>query len=256
MPNPDGETNRGGERLRVPTTALSAGTHVLSDEATRYVTRVHRKRPGDVIELFDPQSGTYASAVVGTLQRRALQCEVSEVRVGLRCGCAGLHLVQGLGKGDKPERVVRDAVALGAACVTLVQSLRSVARADGANDHKRERLVRIAVEAARQCARSNIPSLDVTSDWSQVHARYSREFGVVLQPQVAAPSIEAVLDSASPAPTAVVVYVGPEGGFDDREVAELTSRGALPASLGELVLRSELAAVVALARIGAVLTRG
>src|SRR5690606_24182855 len=130
---------------------------------------------------------------------------VAHVRIGTLCGWSGLHLVLGMSKGDKAERVARDAVALGVASVTLVQCNRSVVRLAGTESTKRERLVRVAVEAARQCGRSNIPDLYVDNDWDGIWERHRHSFGVVLYPATAAPSVEAVIRSRDPVPAEVVV---------------------------------------------------
>lgn len=200
--------------------------------------------------LFDPELGLEADAVISAVDNKHVQCEVGPTRVGERVGVLGLHLVQGLGKGDKPEQVVRDAVVLGAQSVCFVICERSVAQATDRDAAKKERLTRVAVDAARQSGRSNLPGIRYGVAFDAAVDEDGDASALVLHPDDAALSLEAVL-SAPPAMRQVKTWIGPEGGFSERELRQLMARHARLASLGGLVLRTELAAVVALARIGA-----
>lgn len=238
----------------------------MGDEASHYIARVHRQGVGDTVLLFDPANGTEALAEIVAVEGKRVRCRVSEVQAGTRRGVLGLHLVQGLGKGDKPEQVVRDGVVLGAQSIRFVVCERSVAQSTDRDAAKLERLMRIATEAARQCGRSNLPTIELGVGFEEALARGDTpvsgrqsvddsggESTLVLHPGDSLPLVEVVVDRALVRKPSVelAVWVGPEGGFTDHELAQLAARGATLASLGDLVLRTELAAIVALARVGA-----
>lgn len=268
----------------------------LGDEASHYVARVHRCAVGQTVLLFDAAQGTEAAAEIVTVQGKRVTCRVHEVTVGTRRGVVGLHLVQGLGKGDKPDQIVRDGVVLGVQSIRFVVCERSVAQATDRDAVKLERLTRIATEAARQCGRSNLPRLELgvrfdaalpglrrevdsdgekrrrdgggtdaekrrgdgpAADGQQGRGDGPGELALVLHPDEDSAPVEAVVTRAVERDPAlrIAIWVGPEGGFSERELELLSHHGAARASLGELVLRTELAAIVATARVGACLAR-
>lgn len=236
--------------LRVPTLTLASGPLTLPREASHYVARVHRRQPGDALVLFDPERGLEADATIRDVDNKDVLCDVEPPRVGERVGVLGLHLVQGLGKGDKPEQVLRDAVVLGAQSVSFVVCERSVAQSTERDTAKRERLTRIAVDAARQCGRSNLPEIRFGLGFDAALEQDAGASPLVLHPDETALPLEAAL-SAPPRVVAVKTWIGPEGGFSDNELQRLAQHNGRLASLGRLVLRTELAAVVALTRVGA-----
>ena len=108
-----------------------------------------------------PSTRTLSSKRDATLADGAhstLKCTLDGVpRAAARIASSGIVLVQALGKGNKTEQVVRSATALGVAELHLVESARSVARAGDRADSKRARLESIALDAARQSLRGDVP---------------------------------------------------------------------------------------------------
>lgn len=236
--------------LRVATAGLKSGEHLLTGDEAHYVQRVHRMAVGDDVWLFDPDEGVEALATITAFAGRGVACRVGEVKEGTRRGVPGLRLIQGLGKGDKGEQVVKHAVALGVQSIEFVVCERSVSRPTARDGEKEQRLRRVAVDVARQCGRSNVPAIGMSLPWAQTIASATATGLVVaLHTDPAATPLEVMLTSTNP--DVVTIVVGPEGGLSDNEVLVLREQGARFASLGELILRTELAAVVALARAGA-----
>ena len=229
--------------LRVPLDHLAAGIHALPEAAARYVTRVHRRKLGDRLCLFEPGAALEADAELVGGPAPAVWCRVDEPRPsGYRP--LPIHLIQGLGKGDKPDEVIRAATALGAARVGVAQTERSVARlADDRGVARVERWTRIAVEAARQSGRGDIPQLSGPEPLADALARVTAPLRITL-----APGAEPLLARlrAWRADQDVALLVGPEGGLDERELELAGRAGFVPASLGTTVLRTELAGVAAL----------
>ncbi|HVU04890.1 MAG TPA: RsmE family RNA methyltransferase [Polyangiaceae bacterium] len=230
-------------RFRVPLSPLGSGAATLDADAGRYVARVHRLGPGDHLTLFDPDSGTEADATI-VRSHPEVVCDVGPLRAG-RVPSRAVTLVQALGKGDKPEQVVRDATALSVTRIVFVEAERSVPRVGDRAEAKRVRLRAVAVDAARQSGRGNVPEIVAAVP---LHAAF-RELppgtvSLCLSPG-APESFGAVLARVSPdAP--VAVFVGPEGGFTDGELSVLRVSGATLVSFGDLVLRTETAAAAVL----------
>ena len=227
---------------RVPLAGLEAGERTLDAKTARYLVDVLRLRAGDVFLAFDSDAHLEADA---TLAEGAL-CVIGEVRGATRAVATGIVLVQALGKGDKTEQVVRSATALGVAAVHLVESARSVARAGERSDAKRARLESIALDAARQCGRGDVPKIvgphalsRELAEWREVPA-----LKLCLVPG-AARSLRSLTETWSVG-SPIALLVGPEGGLADEELAEAEAAGFVAASFGELVLRTEIAGIAAL----------
>lgn len=235
--------------VRVIQPGIAPGELRLTPEAHHYVLRVHRLRVADSLVLVDPWRGVEAPAELLAASNKEALARVGQLRPGAHPGHVGLQLVQGLGKGDKLERVLRDAVALGAEQIWVVKSERSVPEGAG-SDHKRERWLAIALDAVRQCERADLPLVSGPLSSEQVLQQTPGALRVILHPSPAARPLLALLRerwSRQPAAPALQLWVGPEGGFAPAELALLEADGASFASLGELILRTELAAGVALA---------
>lgn len=228
------------QTLRVPISALTAGVLTLEPAVARYVTRVHRLRPGDEFAVFDPEQGLEGVARLLT-HEPAVSCDVRELRAGGRPGIAQLRLVQALGKADKPERVIRDATALGIGRISFVQSERSVAKLTPRSVSKAARWRSLALETARQSLRTDLPRIDEPARLDQLLQ------APVLGPEwVLHPDAEVPLAGLTRSEQPTTLFVGPEGGFSPIELRRFEERGAVLVSLGPWVLRTELAATAAL----------
>jgi 16S rRNA (uracil1498-N3)-methyltransferase len=229
--------------LRVPFEELSAGVRPLPGALARYVTRVRRLSVGARLALFDPGTGMEAAAELVLGSGSDVWCRIETPHPsGYRP--LPIHLLQGLAKADKPDEAIRAATALGASRVTLVRTERSVARLSSERGEARlERWKRIAVEAARQSGRGDVPSVAGPLALEEALAAEHAPFRLTLAPH-AAPLFERL--AGWEASVAIALLVGPEGGFDERELDAAGVAGFLPASLGDTTLRTELAGVAAL----------
>jgi 16S rRNA (uracil1498-N3)-methyltransferase len=209
----------------------------------RYVTRVHRLAPGDSLSCFDPASAMEADGTLADAPGEGMFCDVGELRPS-PYRALPITLIQGLAKGMKPDLTLRDATALGVERVLFVATEHAVVQllAERAAS-RQERWRRIAAEAARQSGRGNLPIVDgpLSFEAGLASARESRR--ITLLPG-AAPLFEQ-LGGLEPGGS-VALLVGPEGGLSEREVEQSREAGFIPASLGALVLRTELAAPAAL----------
>ncbi len=228
--------------LRLPLVALSEGERELPEDTSRYVCRVHRLTPGSSLTVFDPVAALEADALLLHAGQRA-RVQVGAPRPASRLPRRPVTLLQALGKGDKPESVVDAATVLGVTRLVFVQSQRSVVRWDERRGEGRlERWRRVAVAAARQSGRGDLPELlgpVSLDDAAQLVPEAARR--VVLSPG-APRRLAAVVGGARD----VALAIGPEGGLSEPETQQLERHGFQPASFGELVLRTETATVAAL----------
>lgn len=229
---------------------LAAGVVVLDHDASRYVRDVRRLKPGDGFVAFDPEARVEADArVVGLEPRSGVRVELAAPRPATLLPLRQVTLVQCVGKADKLDAVVRDATELGATAVLPARSERTVAARD--SDAALSRYRRIALEAARQCGRGDLPRLAPPRPLLEVLGELDAPLKALLEPS-AARDLRELIDPA-PASTPVALVIGPEGGFSERELARAGQVGFLPVRLGCTILRTETAATAAL---GALLVLG
>lgn len=229
--------------LRVAVEGLAPGELRLAGDAAHYVLRVHRQAPGATLALFDPLAALEADATLVAADKRGALCEVTGVRPS-PYRAHPIELLQAVGKGDKPERIIRDATALGVARIVLVQTERTVVKLDGERaEARRERWQRVAVDAARQSERGDVPRIAGPVPLEAALEAVSASERLVLAPG-AEPLGDRLVRWSLPSPLAFVV--GPEGGLSDAELAAARARAFDPVSLGGTILRTELAGIAAL----------
>jgi len=235
--------------IRCAVVPLREGRHTLEPEVARYLLRVHRLRQGDAFIAFDPEARVEALARLVTDHPKAPVCEIATPVAATLVSTLPVTLLQALGKGDKLDRVVRDATQLGAQRIVLCQTERSIPEFAGKQRDKERRYARIALEAARQSGRGDVPVLEGPLALTAALASVA-DASLKLAFHAAGETNLRQLFSKQPAPPAsVAACVGPEGGLSDTELDELALSGFSLVRLGPFTLRTETAAIAALAAI-------
>jgi 16S rRNA (uracil1498-N3)-methyltransferase len=239
-------------RLHVEPARMAGPAVVIADEDHRYLTRVLRLGAGDRVTLFDGE-GNEAEAEIVRVGPRASEAHVLERRRAPAPEGPQVTLIQGLARGEKLDLVVQKATELGVHRVIPVATERSVLTLDHMRStSRRARWQKIAREAARQCGRADLPEIEsVTSFGVAIDAAPRDALKLLFWEGARTARLKDALPGPdSPPPAAVVVAVGPEGGFSDGEVARAREAGFAVAGLGPRILRTETAALVALAVVG------
>lgn len=206
-----------------------------------HIAKALRMRPGEALTLCDGK-GTDFDGVLETVTDRQVTVRITASRPSQAEPTLAVTLYQGLPKGDKMDWIIQKAVELGVTAVVPVATRRSVARLEGKADKKQERWQRIAAEAAGQCGRGILPSVERPLSWSQALSRLSGEPALVFYEGGGRPLRELV----TPSTRRLSVFVGPEGGFDPEEIDAIRRQGGGVATLGPRILRCETAPLAAL----------
>jgi 16S rRNA (uracil1498-N3)-methyltransferase len=239
-------------RLAVAEPLASGGLLALSGEQAHYLLNVMRLKPGAEVLAFNGRDGEWAARL------EAAGSRLAALRIERRTRAfqspPDLWLLLALVKRGPLETIVEKAVELGAAQIQLLTSRRT-----NAERTRVDRLQRIAVEAAEQTGRLDVPEVrgpdrldDVLDAWDPARGLMfcdesgddpSAEWG---GPRGRArPALEALSAGAGAAPWAILI--GPEGGFDPAERAKLRSLPFVtPVTLGPRILRADTAAIAAL----------
>ncbi len=221
----------------------------LSEEDRHHAVSVLRVRAGEEIEAVDPAGGVWRMRV-----EHATRDELVAAPLGYEPPAERRRprvvLVQGVAKGDKMDAIVRQAVEVGADEIVPVLTERSVVKLDPQKRAERAaRWQRIARSAAEQAHRTSVPAVREPVALDSVGRELCADEALVVlwEDECAKTLAEALAPSRGRADARVMLVVGPEGGLSRAEVDALRAAGAVTATLGGTILRTETAAVVAVA---------
>jgi len=160
-------------------------------------------------------------------------------------------LAAGILKGDHMEAIVRDATMMGAAeIVPLVTEHVSVPKKAWQGSAALERWQRVAVASAKQCGRAVVPEITAPAELATVLSRHAGQSIVMfVEPSVGADATPAA-GLALAKGGALLVFIGPEGGWSAAEVTQARTAGAVLAHLGPRTIRADAMATAALAAMG------
>ncbi|MBC7807254.1 MAG: 16S rRNA (uracil(1498)-N(3))-methyltransferase [Akkermansiaceae bacterium] len=239
-------------RFFVPPPAIQGDTITLPPDAAHHAVGVLRMREGEEIIVHDNTGDGYRCRLTRVQSKVTVATVESRFTVPTEPKTR-LTVAQVLPKtGEKIEQVLQHGTEVGASGFVLFQSERSVARMEQKDkiEKRLERWQGIVQGAAEQSGRGRLPTVewerhapDITRRIGEWDAAIALHEGATLALRDALQA-ERIADA-----TRLLILVGPEGGFTDGEVAGFAGAGATPVSLGARVLRTETAALVALAQI-------
>ena len=218
---------------------------VLRGDRAHQIANVLRLRPGGRITLV--RNGIESVVVLEAVdadevQGRVVESRPVEAEPGVR-----LTLAIPILRGERTEQVIAAVTQLGVTGIVPFFSARSVVRALA--PAKRERWARIARESAETARRGRIPEVGACVGWDGL-------FDVLEPPTIVAWESEPTRRLRDAVPQGgLSLVIGPEGGLDPTEVELARGRGAVIVSLGRRNLRSETAAIAAVAQVMAAIER-
>ena len=216
-------------RFFVPDGVQAGATIALPDEEAHHA-RVLRVREGEEVELFDARGKNFR----GRFRENGI--EVLE-EIANREPQAAISLAMSIIHLDKFELVLQKATEIGVQAILPLITDRMEPRIERVRG-KEERWRKIVLEAVKQSGRSKIPPIEPPMKFDEAIAR-------------AGPKIVFDADAQSSSTTEnrqqTTLFIGPEGGFSERELALAKQRGASFERLGPRRLRAETAAIAALA---------
>jgi 16S rRNA (uracil1498-N3)-methyltransferase len=216
----------------------------LSEEERHHVYKVLRGREGDRIEVVDSIRRLFVAELARKGEATLLKERI--VAQGARGAEVKVTLYQAIPKGRHMDLVVEKATELGVTRVVPLITQRGVVRTTE-GDGRTRRWRRVAGAAAKQSLQLRVPEVAETAPFLEMVSE-AGQTGVLLHNEPALPLLEDVVAPGA----AVGLFVGPEGGWSEGELAVAQEAGLALASLGPFRLRSETAGIAAVARACAV----
>jgi 16S rRNA (uracil1498-N3)-methyltransferase len=198
---------------------------------------VFRYKDGQRVVLFNGSLFEY-EYIINSLSKDEATLEFVEEKSAQNLIKRKIWLCPGIVKGDNFEWVVEKATEIGVSRITPIISDRSEKK-----DIKLDRLKKIMTEASEQSGRINLVEIDEPVSLADLFNKASLpEVKIALHPK--GESLSLLIDKIKNE-SSVIVFVGPEGGFTDKEIEIFKRNNANIVSLGEQILKAETASIVA-----------
>ncbi len=225
-----------------------------------HIKNVLRMKPGERVLLSDGKGLNRLCELTeieaGQVKAKILPGDVADTELPVM-----ITLFQGLPKGDKMEYIVQKCVELGVHSVVPVENARSVVKLDAKKEEaKRKRWYGISESAAKQSKRMAVPEIGPVTKFREA-IRLAGEYDLALIPYEDSESLEGaggmkrtreLIKGLLPGQR-MAVFIGPEGGFSEEEIAFAMENGVKPVTLGKRILRTETAGLFVLAAAGLLL---
>jgi 16S rRNA (uracil1498-N3)-methyltransferase len=221
----------------------------LSDNAAAHATRVLRLEISDCIVLFNGDGNDYTCAITSIKRSETLVIVKSFVKITNESPL-NITLLQGISSGDRMDYTIQKAVELGVTAIVPIVTTRSVVKLTNERAEKRLAHWQSVVHAAcEQSGRALVPTMAAPitlSAWLQANQnaapRASSAARILLNP------IGAMRLAELSKPTSnIELLIGAEGGLSQSEIDTTLSQGFQSVVLGARILRTETAALAAIA---------
>jgi 16S rRNA (uracil1498-N3)-methyltransferase len=230
-------------RLYIPEVAASGGIVTVTGQTAHHVIKVLRLRPGSAIRLFNGHGAEW-DAVLLESNRSEIRLEVCSPVEAIAASSLSITLAQGIARNDRMDFILQKSVELGVSSIQPLWMQRCQSRLRNERLEKRMQHWRgVIINACEQCGRSTLAELYNPENYTGwISKQNPSALGLMLQPESTQ-----VLNDHPPQGRDIVVLVGPEGGLttEEQRLAELS--GFTGIRLGQRILRTETAALSALA---------
>jgi 16S rRNA (uracil1498-N3)-methyltransferase len=226
--------------------ALTGGTRgLISGNAANHIVRVLRLGVGDALTLFDGRGGEYPCRIEA-LKKDAVGVAVGEHLAIERESPLAVTLAQGVSRGERMDLVMQKATELGVQRIVPLITKRSVVRLDPGQAQKKLQHWRgILIASCEQCGRNRLPELAAPRDLPEFLGTEAATGALRL---LLSPAGALRIGAITPCGQ-ITVLIGPEGGLAPEEAEAAIAQGFLGVQLGPRILRTETAAIAALAAI-------
>jgi 16S rRNA (uracil1498-N3)-methyltransferase len=240
------------QRYFIPPEQFHESTVTITGSDAHHIIRVMRSQLGDTV-ICSNGSNREALVALSSLEKDAVEADIVEELELKNEALIEVWIAQSLPKGDKLETVIQKNTEIGAARFIPFVSERTIVQYDEKKAVKlQERWDKIAKEAAEQAHRNRVPEITKPLTWKQTLQLVSKvDLALICYEKESGLQLKLLLrqtfsQDSSFRSGRVLLLVGPEGGFSEKEINEAVTAGCHSISLGARILRTETAAMVAL----------
>jgi len=216
----------------------------ITGDDHKHLSRVLRLKEGDSVIINDLNGVDYLGWIE-IIDKQNTKIELREKIASSNESCLEITLYQGLPKAGKMDLIVQKSTELGVLRIVPVVTERVVVK-NSSEFKKLDRLRRITLEAAKQSKRSRIPVIEMPMTFQEM-LQDMKKNQILIVPYENAENYGFIsLKNELAELSSCGILIGPEGGFSDEEIKQLSERGAKIVTLGKRILRTETAGFTAI----------
>ncbi|MCC2605783.1 16S rRNA (uracil(1498)-N(3))-methyltransferase [Planctobacterium marinum] len=229
-------------RIYYPDTLQSDTQIELPKDSAVHITNVLRLKPGHPVVMFNGDGNEY-SGEIQEASKKSTTVFVS-AKLGLSVESPlNTHLAQGVSKGERMDLVMQKSVELGVSEITPIITERCPVKLSEERWQKKlQHWQKIIISACEQCGRNTLPILNQPVSYQAWIQQSTNQCRLMLHPQA-----QLRLNQLALPPEGVRLLIGPEGGLSDAEIYQAREFGYEEVLMGPRILRTETAALAALA---------
>lgn len=232
-------------RIHIPSQLESGQTISLEKAAASHISRVLRMKEGDALIVFNGGGGEYKASITSS-ERHDVTVHIEQFTDKECESPIRISLAQGISRGERMDYTIQKAVELGVYEIIPVFTQRGVVQLKGDRLLKKERHWQaVAISACEQCGRNTIPFVHPPITLKNWLAKNNIHPTALMLDPLSAQNIRQACSGDTP----ITLLAGPEGGLSEEEVELASDAGFTGIQLGPRVLRTETAALAAIAAL-------
>lgn len=209
-----------------------------------HITRVLRLGINDSIILFDDDQTEYECRIL-EINKKQIAVEIIESYKNSKESFLEINLFQSVPKGSKIDLIIQKTTELGVNTITPIKTQRGLVQ----ETRKTERWEKIALEACKQCGRSNPPDIKSFIDYKNIIDYVLTDDLTLLFYENKKTNLKDELSELKRIYKRVNIIIGPEGGFTEMEIQHAERSGINIVGIGPRILRVETASIAAVTAI-------
>lgn len=210
-----------------------------------HITNVLRLKKDDELQICNEDNGVNYHVKIIELNKANVKCNIIDVKESNAEADVHINILQGLPKAEKMELIIQKCTELGVKEITPIEMERCIVKLDSKSaSKKQERWQKIAEVAAKQSRRDKIPTINNLINIKNV-CNMLTDYDIVLVPyeNEKTVTLKEVLSKLPRKDLKIAIVIGPEGGFEEKEIQMLEQNNCKIVTLGNRILRTETVAI-------------
>ena len=210
-----------------------------------HIANVLRLKIDDEIQVCNEDKGINYNTKIIEINKEEVKCSIlEEIKSKAEAG-VHINILQGLPKAEKMELIIQKCTELGVKEITPVEMERCIVKLDSKSANKKqERWRKIAEVAAKQSGRDMIPQINNVTNIKNI-CNILEDYDIVLVPyeNEKNTTLKEILKELPKKDLKIAIVIGPEGGFEEKEIKALEQNDYKIVTLGNRILRTETVAM-------------